>query len=88
MEIVLKQDDIENLIKHHYPRANEIKFSSKNPKIIIELSSFTPKEDSTRNQVEPKSVTKHEVKAKSLPASPRPEPKKGSMGTERKIVNL
>ena len=81
MEIVLKKEDLERLVKFHYKNAKSIKFSSKNPKVIIDVDSF-------EQGVEPKPVRQHDIKTVSVPTPEKKEKPQGTMGPERKIVNL
>ena len=80
MEIILREEDLKTIINKYYSNVSDIKFSGKNPKVTLIMKTAEP--------VESVPVTVNTTTAKPVASPTRQEPKKGVMGTERRIIDL
>ena len=88
MEIILRKEDLERMLRKHYSSVKEIKFSGKNPRVVLimeeNVTSVLPSK-----QVEPQSVTPNNIPAQTVETPVKSKPQtNNTMSSERRIVNI
>jgi hypothetical protein len=87
MEIILRKSDIELLIRKNYSSIKEIKFSGKNPRVVLVMDDNVTTVLPSK-QIEPKSVTEHNIKAETIETPKKETPPGNVMGKERQMVSF
>lgn len=69
MQIILKKEDLENLIKQAYPDSSNIKFNNKNPSVVLSFDepvSFGGKIDKLKKSIPIKKEIEEQPKQEPL----------------------